>query len=117
MEEVRAFLQFAAPLSLARPVEKNRSRHTWSILLSKLSSALFYTLFGVMPTSQSLGVSSRPLNHASPSSSKKGVGICQVSCPFRICDRPSSPHVSVTQTAHPPNRNNANAFQLGTFHL
>src|SRR5271165_2790316 len=37
-------------LSSARPGEKNRSRHTWSILLSKLSSALFYTLFGVMGT-------------------------------------------------------------------
>src|SRR5260370_15015261 len=30
--------------------KKNRSRHTWSILLFKLSSALFYTLFGVMGT-------------------------------------------------------------------
>jgi hypothetical protein len=35
-------------ISSARPGEKNRSRHTWSILLFKLSSALFYTLFGVM---------------------------------------------------------------------
>jgi hypothetical protein len=33
------------PVGLAK---KNRSRHPWSILLSKLSSALFYTLFGVM---------------------------------------------------------------------
>jgi hypothetical protein len=30
--------------------QKNRSCYTWSILLSKLSSALFYTLFGVMGT-------------------------------------------------------------------
>src|ERR1700676_2028403 len=50
MQEVRAFRPSVAPLSSARPVEKNRSRHTWSILLSKLSSALFYTLFGVMGT-------------------------------------------------------------------
>ena len=50
IEEVRAFRPSVAPLSSARPGEKNRSRHTWSILLSKLSSALFYTLFGVMGT-------------------------------------------------------------------
>ena len=30
--------------------QKNRSRHNWSILLSKLSGALFYRLFGVMGT-------------------------------------------------------------------
>ena len=38
-------------LSLLSPrvglAKKNRSRHSWSILLSKLSNALFYTLFGV----------------------------------------------------------------------
>ena len=39
----------------ARPGKKNRSRHTRSILLFKLSSALFYTLFGVMGTDSVLG--------------------------------------------------------------
>jgi hypothetical protein len=53
-EEVRGFRQSVALLSSARPGEKSRSRHIWSILLSKLSSAPFYTILAVMGTDRNV---------------------------------------------------------------